>query len=78
MRAIPSSLFRPLSLKPTKSRSFLLGYTPDLKRRLIEHNSGKSIFTKNFFLRKLKITSPLKTNSMTQGELWDIKQLILL
>jgi hypothetical protein len=60
MRAIPSSLPSAFSIKPTKSRSFLLGYATDLERRLIEQNYGKSIPTKNFFLRKLKITSPLK------------------
>ena len=34
-------------LKSTKDNNLYTGYTNDLKRRLVEHNSGKNISTKS-------------------------------
>jgi len=40
-------------LKSSKSGILYYGYTENLKRRLIEHNSGKSAFTKGHLPWKL-------------------------
>ena len=36
-------------IKSRKDNSIYIGYTNDLKRRFKEHNSGKSVYTKNKF-----------------------------
>lgn len=40
-------------LKSKKDDSIYIGYTEDLKRRFIEHNSGKELFTKNHYPYRL-------------------------
>jgi putative endonuclease len=35
-------------IKSQKNSKLYIGFTNDLKRRLIEHNSGKSKYTKHF------------------------------
>ena len=35
-------------LRSLKNKSFYIGYSADLKKRLLEHNSGKSRATKPF------------------------------
>lgn len=34
-------------LQSLKDRSFYIGYTPDLKKRLVKHNNGQVISTKD-------------------------------
>ncbi|MGD0977161.1 MAG: GIY-YIG nuclease family protein [Minisyncoccia bacterium] len=34
-------------IKSLKDGSIYIGYTPNLKRRLAEHNSNQSVYTKN-------------------------------
>jgi putative endonuclease len=34
-------------LKSEKTRGYYIGCTNDLKKRIAEHNSGKSLYTKN-------------------------------
>jgi len=40
-------------LESIKDKSFYIGYTSDLKKRFLEHNSGKSKYTKSHMPYKI-------------------------
>jgi len=40
-------------LESLKNNSFYIGYTEDLRKRIVEHNSGKNLSTKPFRPYKL-------------------------
>jgi predicted GIY-YIG superfamily endonuclease len=43
------NMFYVYVLKSDKDGSLYIGYTDDLKRRLVEHNDVKNVSTKNLF-----------------------------